>query len=49
LYGLVEKVFDLTVDAAQFVLCPGFELGPECRINSQKKRLTAFGMSSFRP
>ena len=40
LHGLAEKVFDLTVDAAQLVLRPGFELGPERRIDAQKKGLS---------
>src|SRR6267378_8291485 len=38
--GLAEEVFDLTVDATQFVLRPGFELGPERRIDAQKKGLS---------
>lgn len=33
--GLAEEVFDLAVDAAQIVLRPGFEFGPERRIDSQ--------------
>src|SRR5438445_6345570 len=35
--GLAEEIFNLTVDAAQFVLRPGFELRPERRIDAQKK------------
>jgi len=33
--GLAEEVLDLAVDAAQIVLRPGFEFGPERRIDSQ--------------
>src|SRR6266436_409718 len=40
LRGLAEEVFNLTVDAAQFVLRPSFELGPERRIDAQKKGLS---------
>jgi len=36
---LSQKVFDLAVDAAQFVLRPGFQFGPELRIDSKQKSL----------
>ena len=36
--SLTKDEFDLTVDAAQVVLGPGFEVGPEGRIDAQKKR-----------
>jgi hypothetical protein len=32
---LSEEVFDLAVDAAQFVLSPGFELSPELGIDTK--------------
>jgi len=32
---LSEEVFDLAVDAAQFVLRPGFQFSPELRINTK--------------
>jgi hypothetical protein len=32
--GLAEEVFDLPVDAAQIALRPGFEFGPERRIDA---------------
>ena len=35
--GLLEEVLDLAVDAAQFVLRPGFQLAPERRIDPQQK------------
>jgi hypothetical protein len=34
---LAQQVLDLTVDAAQLVLRPGFELGPEIRVDTKKK------------
>jgi hypothetical protein len=33
--GLAEEVFNLAVDAAQFVLSPGFEFNPELWIDAQ--------------
>ena len=35
---LFEEVLDLTVDAAEFVLGPTLQLGPELRIDPQQKR-----------
>jgi hypothetical protein len=35
--GLPQEIFDLTIDAAEFILRPGFELGPMRRIDAQKK------------
>ena len=32
--GLAEKILDLPVDAAQFVLRPGFHVRPERRIDA---------------
>lgn len=32
---LSKEVFDLTVDTAQFVMCPGFQLSPELRVNTK--------------
>ena len=37
---LAQHVLDLTVDAAQLVLRPGFELGPEIRVDTKKKGLS---------
>jgi hypothetical protein len=34
---LPEQVFDLAVDAPQFVLRPGFQIRPERRIDAQEK------------
>jgi len=39
--GLSQKVFDLAVDTAQFVLRPGFQFGPELRIDSKQKGLAS--------
>ena len=36
---LPQKVFDLAVDTTQFVLSPGFQLGPELGINAKQKGL----------
>lgn len=35
--GVAEEVFDLTVDAAEFTLGPGFNPGPELRVDTQQK------------
>ena len=37
-HRLFEQVFDLAIDATQFLLRPGFQFGPERRINPQQKR-----------
>jgi hypothetical protein len=34
LYHLSKEIFDLTINAAQFVLRPGFQFGPELRVNT---------------
>ncbi len=34
---LAQEVFDLAVDAPQFVLRPGFQISPERRIDAQQK------------
>jgi hypothetical protein len=44
LNSLSKKIFDLAVDAAQFVLCPGLKIGPEFGVNSKQK-----WFSSHRP
>ena len=35
LYSLSKEIFDLTINAAQFVLRPGFQFGPELRVNTK--------------
>jgi hypothetical protein len=35
LYRLSKEIFDLTINAAQFVLRPGFQFGPELRVNTK--------------
>ena len=35
LYSLSKEIFDLAINAAQFVLRPGFQFGPELRVNTK--------------
>jgi hypothetical protein len=40
LYRLSKEIFDLTINAAQFVLRPGFQFGQELRVDTKQKRLS---------
>jgi hypothetical protein len=35
---LLKNVFNLTINAAQFILRPGFELSPKPGINAKQER-----------
>ncbi len=45
---LFEQVFDLAVDAAEFVLRPGLQIGPESGINPQQERFAGGHASGLR-
>jgi hypothetical protein len=36
-YRLLEQVFDLPIDAAQLLLCPGLQIRPEARVDAQQE------------